>query len=93
MSHLLACLPLPLPLPLPLSPAGKMVLVDLAGSERLKETGNVEREATRESGHINKSLFTLGQVLAALSVKGAGERLQREGGGGADPGLARTAVP
>eukprot|EP00195_Chlamydomonas_chlamydogama_P013464 CAMPEP_0202909328 /NCGR_PEP_ID=MMETSP1392-20130828/49024_1 /ASSEMBLY_ACC=CAM_ASM_000868 /TAXON_ID=225041 /ORGANISM="Chlamydomonas chlamydogama, Strain SAG 11-48b" /LENGTH=1054 /DNA_ID=CAMNT_0049599039 /DNA_START=77 /DNA_END=3241 /DNA_ORIENTATION=+ len=51
---------------------GKLVLVDLAGSERLKETGNTEREAVRETGSINKSLFTLGQVLAALSSRGAG---------------------
>jgi hypothetical protein len=36
--------------------------VDLAGSERLKETGNSDKEAVRETGHINKSLFTLGQV-------------------------------
>eukprot|EP00879_Flechtneria_rotunda_P029460 GHRR01031868.1.p1 GENE.GHRR01031868.1~~GHRR01031868.1.p1 ORF type:complete len:418 (+),score=140.33 GHRR01031868.1:1406-2659(+) len=41
---------------------GKLVLVDLAGSERLKDTGNSAREAIRETGAINKSLFTLGQV-------------------------------
>ena len=41
---------------------GKLVLVDLAGSERLKETGNTNRDAVRETGCINKSLFTLGQV-------------------------------
>lgn len=41
---------------------GKLVMVDLAGSERLKETGNTEKEAMRETGHINKSLFVLGQV-------------------------------
>lgn len=41
---------------------GKLALVDLAGSERLKETGNSDKEAVRETGHINKSLFTLGQV-------------------------------
>ncbi|WIA39218.1 hypothetical protein OEZ86_005342 [Tetradesmus obliquus] len=49
---------------------GKLVLVDLAGSERLRDTGSSAREAVRETGHINKSLFTLGQVLAALSVRG-----------------------
>jgi hypothetical protein len=38
------------------------VLVDLAGSERLKETKHSERVALRETGAINKSLFTLGQV-------------------------------
>jgi hypothetical protein len=42
--------------------AGKLVLVDLAGSERLRDTGSSAREAVRETGHINKSLFTLGQV-------------------------------
>ncbi len=41
---------------------GKLVLVDLAGSERLKDTGNSAKEAVRETGAINKSLFTLGQV-------------------------------
>ncbi|KAG1661525.1 hypothetical protein FOA52_000035 [Chlamydomonas sp. UWO 241] len=51
---------------------GKLVLVDLAGSERLKETGNTEREAVRETGCINKSLFTLGQVLAALCARSSG---------------------
>lgn len=44
--------------------------MDLAGSERLKETGSSEKEALRETGHINRSLFTLGQVLAALSRGG-----------------------
>ena len=38
------------------------MLVDLAGSERLKETQHSERVALRETGAINKSLFTLGQV-------------------------------
>lgn len=41
---------------------GKLVLVDLAGSERLKATGSSGAEAVRETGSINKSLFTLGQV-------------------------------
>ncbi|MEW5320487.1 MAG: hypothetical protein WDW38_011556 [Sanguina aurantia] len=50
---------------------GKLCLVDLAGSERLKATGNTEREAVRETGAINKSLFTLGQVLNALSSRSA----------------------
>eukprot|EP00798_Chlamydomonas_sp_ICE-L_P011646 gene11646-34355_t len=48
---------------------GKLVLVDLAGSERLKDTGNTDRDAVRETGSINKSLFTLGQVIAALSTR------------------------
>ncbi len=48
------------------------MLVDLAGSERLKQTGNTDREAVRETGFINKSLFTLGQVLAALCSRSSG---------------------
>lgn len=51
---------------------GKLCLVDLAGSERLKETGNTDREAVRETGAINKSLFTLGQVLSGLAARSRG---------------------
>jgi hypothetical protein len=47
---------------------GKLVLVDLAGSERLKESGSSGTGAA-ETGAINKSLFTLGQVLHALSSR------------------------
>ena len=47
---------------------GKLVLVDLAGSERLKDTGNTLREAVRETGAINRSLFTLGQVSSSTIV-------------------------
>jgi hypothetical protein len=48
---------------------GKLVLVDLAGSERLNSTGNSDvRESLKETGAINKSLFTLGQVRAAAAV-------------------------
>eukprot|EP00983_Pelagomonas_calceolata_P104061 1158980-Pelagomonas_calceolata.AAC.2 len=46
-----------------LSRYGKLVLVDLAGSERLKETGNSGAVAVRETGSINRSLFTLGQGM------------------------------
>ncbi len=45
---------------------GKLALVDLAGSERLKDTGKTEKGAVRETGAINKSLFTLGQVRACV---------------------------
>lgn len=48
---------------------GKLVLVDLAGSERLKRTGSTAHEAVRETGAINKSLFTLGQVSEAARSK------------------------
>lgn len=54
---------------------GRLVLVDLAGSERLRQTGSSEREALRETGHINKSLFTLGQVCTP------GVRCVRRGSG------------
>ncbi|KAG1665784.1 hypothetical protein FOA52_002879 [Chlamydomonas sp. UWO 241] len=54
---------------------GKLVLVDLAGSERLRDTGtsDVNRSAVKETGHINRSLFILGQVLAALHAQSQGE--------------------
>ncbi|KAJ1493311.1 kinesin motor domain-containing protein, partial [Baffinella frigidus] len=44
---------------------GKMTFVDLAGSERLKESKS-EGTTLRETGSINKSLFTLGKVIASL---------------------------
>lgn len=49
-------------------------LVDLAGSERLSEL-EVSSDTQGETGHINKSLFTLSHViskLAAESKKGPG---------------------
>eukprot|EP00948_MAST-09A_sp_MAST-9A-sp1_P001935 g1935.t1 len=45
---------------------GKVVFVDLAGSERLKDSKSHGDRAT-ETGSINKSLFTLGKVISALS--------------------------
>jgi hypothetical protein len=54
---------------LPLFRCGKLVLVDLAGSERLNSTGNSgQRESLKETGAINKSLFTLGQVRSVDSA-------------------------
>lgn len=44
----------------------KLQLVDLAGSERQAFTGN---QANKESIDINKSLFTLRQVITALTEK------------------------
>eukprot|EP00961_Rhodomonas_salina_P209720 2831553-Rhodomonas_salina.1 len=41
---------------------GKMSFVDLAGSERLKDSKS-EGTTLRETGSINKSLFTLGKVM------------------------------
>lgn len=42
---------------------GKISFVDLAGSERLKETKS-KGEMLKETGNINKSLFTLGKVIS-----------------------------
>ena len=43
-----------------------MSFVDLAGSERLKETKSAG-EMLKEKANINKSLFTLGKVIAGLT--------------------------
>jgi hypothetical protein len=45
------------------------VLVDLAGSERLNSTGNTGEAALKETGAINRSLFTLGQVRGCCSTQ------------------------
>ena len=47
----------------------KLQLVDLAGSERQSQTGNI---ANKESIDINKSLFTLRQVITALTERNKG---------------------
>ena len=47
----------------------KLELVDLAGSERIGMTGTEGRLA-KESIDINKSLFTLRQVISILSEAG-----------------------
>ena len=46
---------------------GKISFVDLAGSERLKETKTEGQTMIKETGSINKSLFTLGKVISMLS--------------------------
>ena len=46
----------------------KIIFVDLAGSERLKDSQSEGVTAT-ETRYINKSLFVLGKVIAALSEK------------------------
>jgi hypothetical protein len=48
---------------------GKISFVDLAGSERLKESKS-QGEMIKETGQINKSLFTLGKVISMLSSTG-----------------------
>ena len=52
---------------------GKMSFVDLAGSERLKETKS-KGEMLKETGNINKSLFTLGKVISSLTEKKSKEK-------------------
>ena len=47
---------------------GKLSFVDLAGSERLKESKS-QGGMIKETGNINKSLFTLGKVIKSLSSK------------------------
>ncbi|KAI1767500.1 P-loop containing nucleoside triphosphate hydrolase protein [Hypoxylon sp. FL1150] len=68
--------------------SSRIRLVDLAGSERAKST-----EATgarlREGSNINKSLTTLGRVIAALADPKAG----RSGGGGGGGKRSRDIVP
>lgn len=48
---------------------GKISFVDLAGSERLKETKS-KGVMLKETGNINRSLFTLGKVISCLSDAG-----------------------
>ena len=73
---------------------GKISFVDLAGSERLKETQSGENrdfgstfktkstmkdtEMLKETGQINKSLFTLGKVISALGGKKKGKNGGKE---------------
>ena len=47
---------------------GKVSFVDLAGSERLKESKS-QGVMIKETGNINRSLFTLGKVISALGDK------------------------
>jgi len=47
---------------------GRLYLVDLAGSERVGKSG-VTGKALQEARHINKSLSSLGDVMAALQKK------------------------
>ncbi|GLC40153.1 hypothetical protein PLESTB_000792000 [Pleodorina starrii] len=47
---------------------GKISFVDLAGSERLKDTKS-EGVMLKETANINKSLFVLGKVIAALAER------------------------
>jgi hypothetical protein len=53
-----------------------MRLVDLAGSERAKST-EATGQRLKEGGQINKSLTTLGRVIAALADRAAAKRGRR----------------
>lgn len=50
----------------PIVQYGKMLFVDLAGSERLKKSRS-SGDMLKETGNINRSLFTLGKVISALA--------------------------
>ena len=52
---------------------GKIVFVDLAGSERLSQTKS-EGVSLKETGNINRSLFTLGKVISALAFSTSGSK-------------------
>ena len=64
----------------------KIIFVDLAGSERLKESKS-EGLTALETRQINKSLFVLGKVIAALADKRTAPP-PTAGGGGAMGGRA-----
>eukprot|EP01002_Notosolenus_urceolatus_P014698 NODE_644_length_1884_cov_8.964033_g516_i0.p1 GENE.NODE_644_length_1884_cov_8.964033_g516_i0~~NODE_644_length_1884_cov_8.964033_g516_i0.p1 ORF type:complete len:603 (+),score=130.82 NODE_644_length_1884_cov_8.964033_g516_i0:58-1809(+) len=53
---------------------GSVMFVDLAGSERLSRSG-AEGIHMRETGFINKSLSTLGDVLTALATRRQGQHI------------------
>ena len=74
-------------------------LVDLAGSERASSTG-ASGVRLREGGNINKSLTTLGRVIAALSEQTSKDTENRPpsrgvngGGGGGGGNGKRTGEP
>ena len=63
----------------------KISLVDLAGSERTSKTG-ATGERLKESGNINKSLTTLGLVIAALADRSTNKATSKAKRTGATPG-------
>ena len=65
--------------------AAKISLVDLAGSERATSTGATGARL-KEGAEINRSLSTLGRVIAALADLSTGKKKKGAAGGGGDPG-------
>jgi hypothetical protein len=93
--------PLPTPTPAtatsatppPVRRFGRVTFVDLAGSERARDSGSVGG-MLREAGAINRSLFVLGQCVAALAAGGGGSGGGGGGGGhGGGGGLGSAHVP
>ena len=69
------------------STQGRLCIVDLAGSERLKETQSTNH-TLRETGFINKSLYTLGKVINGIAQRG-----QSRGGGQRREKTSKASVP
>lgn len=70
----------------------KVLFVDLAGSERLKDSRS-EGSTQLESRHINKSLFTLGKVIAALSDKRPAPPVSAQDDSSSNGGRSSSAAP
>ena len=63
--------------------SGNLYLVDLAGSERANSTG-ATGQRLKEGANINKSLTTLGKVIAALAAASMAEGKKGKKGKGED---------
>lgn len=57
---------------------GKISFVDLAGSERLKQSKSEGIQMVKETGSINKSLFTLGHVISLLAQQAQNPEKKKE---------------